>query len=313
MSPQSSVVLGIHHIGLTVANLPQAQSFFKQAAQFAPWRAARQLDFGGQYTLLCNVNAGLMLSQATVLHDPVRRPVCEAGITHICLQTPSIDSVHSALFAAGASFHSDPIDLGTGYLYCYGRDREHNVIELECVAPVWSDPTPWLAHANIATADLDRLIDFYAALLGQTAVLSRRLRDDARLDAIADLTNVQLRMAWLPAGNVQIELMQYLEPATTQVTGRRSEGQTGYSHIAFEVTDLPRAVAHLQNIGGSASALPSDDWCARCKDPDGNSIWLIDLTHAGRDSASFQRLGEPRINQRFQSARSPGESALKEL
>ena len=294
---------GIHHVGLTVADPVQAQAFLSLSAQFAPWSAAGQIDFGADSTLLCNVNGGLLLQSATTTHDPVRRPVCEAGITHVCLQTPGIDSVHSAMFAGGGSFHCDPIDLGTGYLYCYARDPEFNVIEIEGVAAVWQDTSPWLAHVNIATANLDRLIDFYAALLGQTGVRSPRLRADPRLDAIADLPNVQLRMAWLQAGNMQIELMQYLEPATTQVTGRRVAGQPGYSHIAFEVIDLSRAVAHVQALGGRVNEGQPDAWRALCQDPDGNAIWLLDLAGAGQQSASLQALREPFINQRFQSAR----------
>jgi len=287
-----------------VVNPDRAAQFYGAAAGFAPWSAAGPLaeSLGG--LALCAPNAGLLLLPAGAAGQPVRRPVSEAGIAHLCLQTPAIGQVVSQMTALGAQLHSEPIDLGTGFLYCYARDPEHNVIEVECVAPVWSDPRPWVAHANIVTHDLPRLCQFYSAMLGVEAVRSPRLRDDPRLDAIADLQGVQVRVAWLNAGNAQLELMQYLHPTTEAATGRRTSGAAGFAHIAFEVADLASACAHLRACGGAVeAAADGSPWQARCTDPDGNPVLLLALNESSRQPLRIQALADSQITSRFAAAR----------
>ena len=299
-----ALVVGLHHVALRVLNLDQAARFYGAAAGFAPWPAAGALAESMGGLALCAPNAGLLLLPAGAASEPVRRPVSEAGMAHLCLQTPAIQQVVTQMTSLGALLHSEPIDLGTGFLYCYARDPEHNVIEVECVAPVWSDPRPWVAHANIVTHDLPRLCQFYSALLGVEAVRSPRLRDDPRLDAIADLQGVQLRAAWLNAGNAQLELMQYLHPATEAATGRRTPGAAGFAHIAFEVANLAAACAHLRACGGAVEpAAGSKPWQAMCTDPDGNHVLLLALDEESWRPLRIQSLADPQITSRFAAAR----------
>lgn len=297
-------VVGLHHVALRVMNLDRATQFYLAAAGFVSWPSGGVLTGSSQGAQLCACNVGLLLLPADSSQQAVRRQVCEAGIAHLCLQTPAIQQVVSQMQALGSQLHSEPIDLGTGFLYCYARDPEHNVIEVECVAPVWADPRPWVAHVNIVTHDLPRLCRFYSALLGVEAVRSPRLRDDPRLDAIADLPGVQVKAAWLDAGNAQIELMQYLQPASELVTGRRAPGATGFAHIAFEVANLESACAHLRACGGSVE--PSDgtaSWQALCTDPDGNRLVLLALDHESLQLLRIQALADPQITSRFAAAR----------
>ena len=298
-----SAVLGLHHVAIAACNVDAALRFYNDAASLRVWPAAAALGLQPDAAWLCSDNMGLCIVPAAPGQAPQRRPVCEAGITHLCLQTPDIDAVQRRFAKAHASFHGAPIDLGTGYLYCYARDPEFNVSEIECVPPVWAEPQPWVAHVNIASPDLERLVAFYTALLGGTAVRSPRLRNDARLDAIADLPDVQLRMAWLQTGNAQIELMQYLHPATTSTTGRRQPGVPGYAWLALEVVDLEAAVAQLRAAGGQARTPRPGAFSCHASDPDGNSLRLLDLQAPALRRASIQALREPRITQRFATAR----------
>lgn len=299
-----SPVLGLHHLAIQVQDVAAAERFYVAAASLQPWPAAQPLSDVAGARWLSAANAGLCLLPAAPGASPVRRGVNEAGITHWCLQTPDISAVHRRFADAGAAFHCAPVDLGTGFLYCYARDPEFNVTEIECVPPVWADSKPWVAHVNIATADLSRLAAFYAAFLGSPAVRSPRLHSDSRLDAIADLPQVQLRAAWLQAHNVQIELMQYSQPATTLASGRRVAGEPGFAAMVFEVDSLLAAVAHLRHCGGSAVDATAGTNVAQCSDPDGNRLTLLHLQSPAARAASFQQLPEPFITHRFETARS---------
>jgi catechol 2,3-dioxygenase-like lactoylglutathione lyase family enzyme len=60
--------------------------------------------------------------------DP-QRPVCDHGITHICLQVQDLHAEYERLKAAGMEFHCPPITQESGYVI-YGRDPDGNVVEL---------------------------------------------------------------------------------------------------------------------------------------------------------------------------------------
>ena len=62
--------------------------------------------------------------------DP-RRPVCDHGITHLCLDVSDLDAEYERLVAAGMVFHCAPQDLGGGVRATYGRDPDGNVVELQ--------------------------------------------------------------------------------------------------------------------------------------------------------------------------------------
>ena len=57
------------------------------------------------------------------------RPVCDHGITHICLQVTDIDDEYTRLKEAGMHFHCAPQPVGD-LQATYGRDPDGNVVEL---------------------------------------------------------------------------------------------------------------------------------------------------------------------------------------
>jgi catechol 2,3-dioxygenase-like lactoylglutathione lyase family enzyme len=297
-------ILGIHHVGIVAHDAPALASFYQQAAGLQPWPPMDAAGLPGQGIALAGPNAGVRLLPGGAA--PRRRPVSEAGITHLCLQSPAIDALHADFVAAQASFHSPLVDLGTGFLYCYARDTEYNVTELEGVAPVWMVPRPWIAHVNVACANLLSQCAFYGALCSAPVVRSPRLKGDARLDQIADLQGVDLRMAWVPAGNLQVELIHYEQPehaATRYPSTRREPGACGHAYIAFEVASLGAARAHLLACGGSLAAEDAAPGLAIGADPEGNALWLLDRDHLIAQGASFSQLPQPDITARFAAAR----------
>jgi len=67
-------------------------------------------------------------SPAPAAGDP-QRPVCDHGITHVCLQVQDLHAEYERLTAAGMKFHSPPLTQESGYVI-YGRDPDGNVVEL---------------------------------------------------------------------------------------------------------------------------------------------------------------------------------------
>jgi predicted enzyme related to lactoylglutathione lyase len=297
--------LGIHHVGIVAHDVAALLVFYERAAGLVRWTALESLPLPGTGVALATPNAGLRLLAGG--QAPLRRPVSEAGFTHVCLQSPAVQGLREAFERAGARLHSPLVDLGTGFLYTYARDSEHNVTELEGVPPVWPQPQPWLAHVNVACADLPRLCDFYAALFASSAVCSPRLRGNPLLDQIADMKGVELRMAWVAAGNAQVELIHYCAPAavaSSGPSGRRAAGASGHAYVALEVADLGAACAQLVACGGTLRARTAPNApLAHGADPEGNALWLIDHAWLEAQGASFTQLAQPDIVARFAAAR----------
>lgn len=57
------------------------------------------------------------------------RPVCDHGITHICLEVRDIQQEYARLRALGMRFHCPPQAQDGGFV-TYGRDPDGNVVEL---------------------------------------------------------------------------------------------------------------------------------------------------------------------------------------
>jgi catechol 2,3-dioxygenase-like lactoylglutathione lyase family enzyme len=308
------MIKGIHHVGLTLANACEAAQFYQDAAAFQPLNAKTlHLPVGNSAieiegaSWLQTPNAYLRLLEPSVPEVPRkdRREVAEAGIVHVCLQSPSIEDLYQKFKRAGAHFHAPPVDLGTGFLYSYARDNENNVVELEGVPPVWEDTTPWVAHVSFSSADIDRLADFYAKVFGQTASKSPRFGPSRRMDLVSGMVNTEFRAAWILAGNMQIEVIQYFVPPTEVATKSRALGDIGYSYVCFEVDDMSAAIAHLLSLGATQSAaLAKMSEASRyfCFDPDGNILLLLSLDQAEHEFA-ISKLPDAMVVARMTAAR----------
>jgi len=87
----------------------------------------------GKLALLRAGNLQLELFQFTSpvpkRNDP-NRPVADHGITHFCIEVSDIQAVYAQLEAAGASFHSPPIEFEGFATATYVRDPDGNVFEI---------------------------------------------------------------------------------------------------------------------------------------------------------------------------------------
>jgi catechol 2,3-dioxygenase-like lactoylglutathione lyase family enzyme len=141
------MILGVHHVAISTPDLDRLAAFYCDQLGFerifdTAWepgnRAADAIiglrDTSARTAMLRGGNLYLELFE---FHAPIpkpadaRRPVCDHGITHLCLL---VDDVDAATERIELDFHSVPQDLGGGVRTVYGRDPDGNVVELKELA-----------------------------------------------------------------------------------------------------------------------------------------------------------------------------------
>ncbi len=140
------MIRGIHHTAISTPDLERSLAFycgllgFEQVMDFT-WpegtenmnRTHALAETAGRVVLLRAGNTLVELFQyATPTPKPLdpKRPLCDHGITHLCLDVDDIEVEYKRLEAGGMVFHSPPIDYGT-VKTTYGRDPDGNCIELQ--------------------------------------------------------------------------------------------------------------------------------------------------------------------------------------
>jgi glyoxylase I family protein len=140
------MIRGIHHIALSTKNLEKLLFFYRDILGFeevlsSNWNiGTKDMDTltnlnnsSAQFAFLKANNAYIEIFQfATPIPkslDP-DRPVCDHGITHLCLAVIDIEFEYDRLKSAGMIFNCEPQWTNKGNRVCYGRDPDGNVIEL---------------------------------------------------------------------------------------------------------------------------------------------------------------------------------------
>jgi catechol 2,3-dioxygenase-like lactoylglutathione lyase family enzyme len=140
-------------------------------------------------------------------------------------------------------------------------------------------------HVAIATADLERLQDFYCTLLGMRVITAGEWSDDPVNDGIVGLPRSAARFVLLGAGNLALELFQYSNPPSIGGEPDRPVNKPGITHVGFCVTDLDAEYARLAEAGVRFHSPPappssSDEVPIRAvygRDPDGNVFELLEI------------------------------------
>ena len=297
-SPDTSTVKGINHIGLSVSDLDGSLSFYQAATSLGlanrqkinshsvVERASGFQNEPIEVAILRGPNGYLELMQfdPSVTGPAQEMPVQGPGITHVCYQAPTPEDIYSRFKSQGASAVSrgtEPVDLGGyGVYYAYARDSDGIMFEVEHLDEPKFEGAIWISHVALVTPDIDRLVGFYRHLLGVDPYRRSDLVEGPRCDAVVDVDGARIRAAWFNAGNMILELWQYLHPATAEPGEPPPLEKIGYNKIAFEVDDLSHDYERLVASGVGFLSEPVEiagigEVYAR--DPDGNLISLLQL------------------------------------
>jgi len=91
-------------------------------------------------------------------------------------------------------------------------------------------------HIGIAVSNLDETLKLYTDILG------------LELHGTETVAEQKVRVAFLPVGDTEIELLESTDPDGPIAKFIESKGQ-GIQHIAFSVTDIEAALAELKEKG----------------------------------------------------------------
>lgn len=93
-----------------------------------------------------------------------------------------------------------------------------------------------LDHIGIAVANLDEAVKFYTDMLGM------------ELHGTETVAEQKVRVAFLPVGDSEVELLESTEPDGPIAKFIEAKGQ-GIQHLAFTVPDIEAALAELKAKG----------------------------------------------------------------
>ena len=315
------MIEGIHHLSLVVRNLAAAQRFYCAAAGMRPVaqadaativavdrRLAPPQPFA--HRLLAGCNGYLRLIAPHELAGTptsVANPINRAGFRHFCAQNREIAVLSNPVADHGGTLIAPPLDLGTGNQYAYARDPEGNIMEIEGLPYAPAGEATWLGHVALVTRDMDCALAFYAPLFGAAPDNRGRFGPGPQFDRMGGLNGARIEGAWLPAGNLQLELWQFHAPPSPLEPGPRKALDPGYSHLCLESDDLEADAAHLVALGGRllGDILETENGRAifAC-DSEGNVLELLELRGAGM-ALSIAALAEPGIRARVEAGRLP--------
>jgi catechol 2,3-dioxygenase-like lactoylglutathione lyase family enzyme len=109
-------------------------------------------------------------------------------------------------------------------------------------------------HTSFTVSSLDRSLAFLRDCLGFELV-SRAPRDPAVVSKITGIEGAEVEIAFLKAPGHTLELIEYRKPAEKGRV-KAQPCDTGFAHVAFNVDDVPAAVAAARAHGVEPIAAP---------------------------------------------------------
>ncbi|WP_172970187.1 VOC family protein [Erythrobacter sp. THAF29] len=312
------LIVGVHYVGITVPDVEDSGRFY-EAAFDVRRMGESELSLAGmpadlrpegaeqaRSLLLRSPNAQVRLmsfegQDYSAPRDISAVPVQGPGIIHVCFQAIEEMGAYARAIAAGASTIGDPEPVALSsrnpVKYGYITDANGIVTEVEEVDVSQLDlPEPpknpiRMRHVAFATPDLDRMVSFWSAFLGDQE--PRRIGSwfsisGENVDAVSGIPGSEIEMAWFQLRNLEIEIAQYHSHPTKLPETPRPLDAPGYNMVVFDVTDLNAAQDRLLEAGGTLiEGTGSLDGATIIfgRDPDGNLIGLQSLPKSSIYSA----------------------------
>jgi len=300
--------VGLHHAAITVSDIDATVAFYSKAVPYKVVKRYRVNGAAFPSTLLMTKHKSVDIALVEMptgyiqLMDfepgksaaPNITPITAPGYNHICFQSSSKEPAILRFMAAGLNIISrfgkpDGVDIGGyGVRYAYGRDPDGIMIENESLDAPKRSEASWTTHIANAVHDRDMMIAFYEKLLAHKAHRTIEQENRPRLDDVANIDNLAIRGGWLNVGNMDIEVWQYVRPATPAPVGRRKLDDTGYNAFSLEVADLKVEQARLKKLGIELAgpALKLGGWKVQyAYDPEGNLFSVQQALAAGEEQS----------------------------
>ena len=141
------MITGIHHVAISTPDIERLKKFYTEQLGLtfvgeSGWPKGTQLSDTIQSLKDSEAKVALFkightfielfeYSSPTPTPQAADRPVCNHGITHICLDVTDVDTEYARLKEAGMVFHSEPQIIDENFKTVYGRDPDGNVVELQ--------------------------------------------------------------------------------------------------------------------------------------------------------------------------------------
>lgn len=144
------MIRGLHHVAFSTPNMERLKTFYRDLLGFeevaeASWPRGTGVinkvlgleDCSAKQAMLRGPNICIELFEFNYPEPAPKAPntpVCNHGLTHVCIDVKDIDSVYRKMVEAGIQFHTEPQDFGD-IKATYGRDPDGNVFEIQEVIP----------------------------------------------------------------------------------------------------------------------------------------------------------------------------------
>lgn len=303
---RTAVIDGVNFVGMSVSDIDMSMAAYSTAAALSPARGKESLSnntlidslTGRPYTqlttqLMKSVNSQLLFMQfegssKRDRYAPV--PVNGPGIAHVCYQVNAKTNAYQKFLNTGASTIGDPemvrLNTKNPVSYAYIHDHDGIMLEIEHVDVELLDlPEPpkneyRIRHVSLATPNMDRLVDFYSVLLeeGNPRRAGRFFGfSSEKIDRVSGLADSKIKMSWFQVRNLELELIEYVNPRAELTQEARPLDALGYNMIVFDVKDIEQARKLFLKAGGTIvnevdTTFGGDIIFGR--DPDGNLIGL---------------------------------------